>query len=58
MPWTRPSADIGARFVLLVGAVVLALGGLVSHFPAPEATDLDLARAARAPKGRRGTARR
>ncbi|OIK00512.1 MFS transporter [Streptomyces sp. MUSC 14] len=41
----------GARFVLLVGAAVLALGGLVSHFLAPETTDLDLARAARAPKG-------
>ncbi|MFB7509818.1 MFS transporter [Streptomyces broussonetiae] len=37
----------GARFVLLVGAAVLALGGLVSHFLAPETTDLDLARAAR-----------
>ncbi|MBX7552134.1 MFS transporter [Streptomyces sp. NPDC004232] len=42
----------GARFVLLVGAVVLALGGLVSHVLAPETTDLDLAKAARAPKGR------
>ncbi|OLZ74596.1 MFS transporter [Streptomyces sp. IMTB 2501] len=37
----------GARFVLLVGAAVLALGGLVSHFLAPETTDLDLATAAR-----------
>ncbi|KUN09696.1 MFS transporter [Streptomyces yokosukanensis] len=37
----------GARFVLLVGAGVLALGGLVSHFLAPETTDLDLAKAAR-----------
>ncbi|MDT0468850.1 MFS transporter [Streptomyces gibsoniae] len=37
----------GVRFVLLVGAGVLAVGGLVSHFLAPETTDLDLARAAR-----------
>ncbi|WP_051430063.1 MFS transporter [Streptomyces roseochromogenus] len=37
----------GARFVLLAGAAVLALGGLVSHFLAPETTDLDLATAAR-----------
>lgn len=37
----------GARFVLLVGAGVLALGGLVSQFLAPETTDLDLANAAR-----------
>ncbi|WP_330336264.1 MFS transporter [Streptomyces sp. NBC_00557] len=39
----------GARFVLLVGAGVLAVGGLVSHFLAPETTGLDLADAARAP---------
>ncbi|MGW9170670.1 MFS transporter [Streptomyces decoyicus] len=38
----------GAEFVLLVGAGVLALGGLVSRFLVPETTDLDLARAARA----------
>ena len=37
----------GARFVLLVGAGVLAVGGLVSQFLAPETTDLDLAKAAR-----------
>jgi putative MFS transporter len=37
----------GARFVLFVGAGVLALGGLVSQFLAPETTDLDLATAAR-----------
>ncbi|WP_055495407.1 MFS transporter [Streptomyces sp. TP-A0356] len=37
----------GVRFVLLVGAGVLAVGGLVSQFLAPETTDLDLARAAR-----------
>ncbi|MFJ5533789.1 MFS transporter [Streptomyces sp. NPDC093261] len=37
----------GPRFVLLVGAGVLAFGGLVSQFLAPETTDLDLARAAR-----------
>ncbi|MEU8970659.1 MFS transporter [Streptomyces monashensis] len=42
----------GARFVLLVGAAVLALGGLVSHFLAPETTDLDLATAARISQGR------
>ncbi|KOV56257.1 major facilitator transporter [Streptomyces sp. MMG1121] len=42
----------GARFVLLVGAGVLAVGGLVSQFLAPETTDLDLAAAARVPKGR------
>ncbi|QKV96173.1 MFS transporter [Streptomyces sp. NA02950] len=44
----------GAEFVLLIGAGVLAAGGLVSHFLAPETTDMDLARAAR--KARRGTA--
>jgi putative MFS transporter len=37
----------GARFVLLIGAGVLAFGGLVSQFLAPETTDLDLATAAR-----------
>ncbi|MGW1288869.1 hypothetical protein ACWD4N_35685, partial [Streptomyces sp. NPDC002586] len=37
----------GARFVLPAGAAVLALGGLISHFLAPETTDLDLATAAR-----------
>ncbi|MFI1564467.1 MFS transporter [Streptomyces sp. NPDC020490] len=37
----------GAQFVLLVGAGVLAAGGLVSHFLAPETTDMDLAMAAR-----------
>ena len=36
----------GVEFVLLVGAGVLAVGGLVSHFLAPETTDMDLARAA------------
>ncbi|MGW7269133.1 MFS transporter [Streptomyces sp. NPDC054864] len=38
----------GPEFVLLVGAGVLALGGVVSHFLAPETTDMDLAHAARA----------
>ncbi|MGW0996850.1 MFS transporter [Streptomyces sp. NPDC002520] len=37
----------GARFVLLVGAGVLAIGAVVSQFLAPETTDLDLAQAAR-----------
>jgi putative MFS transporter len=37
----------GARFVLLVGAGVLAVGAVVSQFLAPETTDLDLAEAAR-----------
>ncbi|MEV6838484.1 MFS transporter [Streptomyces sp. NPDC051133] len=37
----------GVRFVLLVGAAVLAVGALVSQFLAPETTDLDLAKAAR-----------
>ncbi|MGW1161180.1 MFS transporter [Streptomyces sp. NPDC002513] len=37
----------GARFVLFIGAGVLAVGGLVSQFLAPETTDLDLAKAAR-----------
>lgn len=37
----------GIEFVLLVGAGVLALGGLVSQFLAPETTDLDLAQASR-----------
>ena len=37
----------GARFVLFVGAAVLAVGALVSQFLAPETTDLDLATAAR-----------
>ncbi|MFI2352981.1 MFS transporter [Streptomyces sp. NPDC019443] len=37
----------GVEFVLLVGAGVLALGGVVSHFLAPETTNLDLATAAR-----------
>jgi putative MFS transporter len=37
----------GARFVLLIGAAVLAIGGLVSQLLAPETTDLDLANAAR-----------
>ncbi len=40
-------ARFGIEFVLLVGAGVLALGGLVSHFLAPETTDLDLAHASR-----------
>lgn len=39
---------VGPRFVLLIGAAVLALGGLVSHFLAPETTDMDLAHTARA----------
>ncbi|MCX5561511.1 MFS transporter [Streptomyces sp. NBC_00038] len=38
----------GPEFVLLIGAGVLALGGLVSQFLAPETTDMDLAKAARA----------
>ncbi|WP_240634163.1 MULTISPECIES: hypothetical protein [Streptomyces] len=38
----------GAPFVLWIGAGVLALGGHVSHFLAPETRDLDLAVAARA----------
>ncbi|MFI0773905.1 MFS transporter [Streptomyces sp. NPDC021212] len=37
----------GAEFVLLVGAAVLVVGGIVSQFLAPETTGLDLARAAR-----------
>ncbi|NNN30767.1 MFS transporter [Streptomyces sp. S3(2020)] len=41
----------GAEFVLLIGAGVLALGGLVSQWLAPETTDMDLARAARASRG-------
>ncbi|MEU8933727.1 MFS transporter [Streptomyces sp. NPDC048409] len=41
----------GVEFVLLVGAGVLAIGGLVSQFLAPETTDLDLARAARTARG-------
>ncbi|MFG3288088.1 MFS transporter [Streptomyces sp. NPDC048179] len=44
----------GVEFVLLVGAGVLALGGLVSQFLAPETTDLDLARAARKARGPAG----
>ncbi|MEV7323342.1 hypothetical protein [Streptomyces sp. NPDC093970] len=39
------------EFVLLVGAGVLAIGGLVSRFLAPETTDLDLAKAARTARG-------
>ncbi|MET8947052.1 MFS transporter [Streptomyces sp. NPDC004542] len=39
--------SFGVRFVLLVGAGVLALGAVVSQFLAPETTDMDLARAAR-----------
>jgi putative MFS transporter len=46
----------GARFVLLVGAGVLAVGGLVSQFLAPETTDLDLAKAARAVREKTPTA--
>ncbi|MGW4910745.1 MFS transporter [Streptomyces sp. NPDC004270] len=41
----------GVEFVLLIGAGVLALGGLVSQFLAPETTDLDLAKAARTARG-------
>ncbi|MEV7390338.1 MULTISPECIES: MFS transporter [unclassified Streptomyces] len=41
----------GVEFVLLIGAGVLALGGLVSQFLAPETTDLDLAKAARRARG-------
>ncbi|MER7837052.1 hypothetical protein ABTY98_14375 [Streptomyces sp. NPDC096040] len=41
----------GVEFVLLVGAGVLAVGGLVSQFLAPETTDLDLAKAARTARG-------
>ncbi|MGC0344263.1 hypothetical protein RKD20_009297 [Streptomyces sp. SLBN-8D4] len=37
----------GAQFVLLIGAGVLAVDGLVSQFLAPETTDMDLAQAAR-----------
>ncbi|MEW2498719.1 MFS transporter [Streptomyces nodosus] len=37
----------GASFVLLLGAGVLAIGGVVSHFLAPETTDMDLAHSAR-----------
>ncbi|MEV5877359.1 MFS transporter [Streptomyces sp. NPDC052101] len=40
-------AHFGAEFVLLIGAGVLALEGLVSHFLAPETIDLDLAQAPR-----------
>ncbi|GAB2727050.1 MFS transporter [Kitasatospora kifunensis] len=38
---------LGVQFVMWVGAGVLALGGLISHFLAPETTDMDLAQAAR-----------
>ncbi|MEU0969593.1 MFS transporter [Streptomyces sp. NPDC005917] len=41
----------GVEFVLLIGAGVLAVGGLVSQFLAPETTDLDLATAARTARG-------
>ncbi|MEW2468489.1 MFS transporter [Streptomyces sp. NPDC046994] len=37
----------GVGFVMWTGAAVLALGGLISHFLAPETTDMDLAQAAR-----------
>ncbi|GHG85001.1 hypothetical protein GCM10018780_00390 [Streptomyces lanatus] len=46
--WTQV---FGAEFVLLIGSGVLALGGLVSQFLAPETTDMDLARAARKARG-------
>ncbi|MEJ8667729.1 MFS transporter [Streptomyces sp. MS1.AVA.1] len=50
-----PAADgtgaVRAEFVLLIGAGVLAVGGLVSQFLAPETTDMDLARAARKAHG-------
>ncbi|GHJ37134.1 hypothetical protein Sm713_27430 [Streptomyces sp. TS71-3] len=41
----------GARFVLFVGAAVLALGAVVSHLLAPETTDLELAHASRLAHG-------
>ncbi|MDT9687305.1 hypothetical protein Q5762_02870 [Streptomyces sp. P9(2023)] len=47
----------GVEFVLLTGAGVLALGGLVSRFLAPESTDLDLAHAARAARHEDGLRR-
>lgn len=52
-------SDFGVRFVLLVGAAVLALGALLSHLLAPETTDLDLAQASRRAHAAtaRGTAR-
>ena len=37
----------GVRFVLFIGAAVLALGAIISQFMPPETTDLDLAQAAR-----------
>jgi putative MFS transporter len=37
----------GAEFVLLIGAGILALGGLVSQWLTPETADMDLATAAR-----------
>jgi putative MFS transporter len=47
--WLLPIGlnDYGVRFVLLIGASVLALGAIVSQIMAPETTDLDLAQAAR-----------
>lgn len=39
---------VGVGFTLLIGAAVLALGGLVSQFLAPETTGLDLSHAVRA----------
>ncbi|MEV0528756.1 hypothetical protein AB0I66_35585 [Streptomyces sp. NPDC050439] len=43
----------GPEFVLLVGAGLLALGGVISHFLAPDTTDMDPP-TRRAPNGRRG----
>ncbi|MFJ7209638.1 MFS transporter [Streptomyces sp. NPDC098789] len=44
-------ARFGVEFVLLVGAGVLAAGGLVSQMLAPETTNMDLVAAARAARG-------
>jgi putative MFS transporter len=47
--WLLPMGlhHYGVRFVLVIGAAVLALGAILSQFLAPETTDLDLAQAAR-----------
>jgi putative MFS transporter len=41
-------AQVGVGFTLLIGAAVLAVGGLVSQVLAPETTGLDLSHAVRA----------
>ena len=54
--WLLPMGlnHFGVRFVLLIGAAVLALGAIISQFMAPETTDLDLAQAARLAHARNG----